>query len=130
MQNRDYDDHIYVSSLKGFRNFDFRTKTINLSEETNCYCNMYADKISVSALHSMNAAQINAIHYFEDNEEEIFKVILDNFENAYKAPKEELGLFYVNILNKNKEDICFTEYVFLNAKAEEVKLVMLKNTIV
>lgn len=127
MQNRDYDDYIFVASLNGFRSFNFRTKNINLSQETNCYCNMYANKVSVSALHSMNQSQINAIHYFEDHEAEIFKTILEHLKGIYKMPKEELGLFYINILNKSKENTCLAEYVFFNAKAEEIKVVLHKN---
>ena len=76
-QTRDYDDYVYISSIKGYRKVDDSGLEINLNQETDGYCNLYADNISLSYLHSMNNFQINAIHYFEENYEAIFKVVLD-----------------------------------------------------
>lgn len=100
---------------------------IDVTQETNGYCNMYAANIAVSYLHSMSDSQLNAIHYFEDNYEIIFKVLLDYLSGRFIDPKNELGFTYVNILNKNKENICFTEYTFIDSNGRKIKVSMYKS---
>ena len=75
MQTRDYDDYIFIASTLGFRKVDDGGLEIDAAKETDGYCNLYANNISVSYLHSMNSYQINAIHYFEENHDEIFLVL-------------------------------------------------------
>lgn len=130
MQTRDYDDYIYVSSIKGFRQVNDMHTSIDVNQETKGYCNMYADNIAVSYLHSMKAPQINAIHYFEDNYEIIFKALLEYLSERFKDPKNELGFSYVNILNKNKENICFTEYTFIDVDGCKIKVNMYKSQVI
>ena len=130
MQTRDYDDYIFVSSLNGFRSVDINNRIVDVSQETDGYCNLYADHISLSFLHSMNELQINAIHYFEDHHETIFNVLIDHLKKTYIQPKKELGFIYVNIVPENREDTCLTEYVFLNAKNHMVHIKMHKDVFI
>lgn len=127
MQTRDYDDYIFVSSLQGFRSVDINNRIIDLSQETDGYCNIYADHISLSFLHSMNELQINAIHYFEDHQKIIFNVIVDHLRKTYAAPKKELGFIYINVLQERREDACLTEYVFLNTENQKIRVKMYKD---
>jgi hypothetical protein len=130
MQTRDYDDYIYVDSTLGFRKVDDDGIKIDISKETDGYCNVYADNISVSYLHSMNDAQINAIHFFEENHNNIFHNILENLKEASTTPKLSLGFRHVNILNKEKDNFCYAEYVFINENNDKVILLAHKNEII
>lgn len=124
MQSRDYDDYIYVSSTLGFRKVNDDGNEVFVNQETDGYCNLYADSISVSYLHSMNDAQINAIHFFEENHENIFEVLMAHLSKRYQNPKLELGFRDVNILDENENEICFTEYAFIDAKKNKIKIKM------
>ncbi|MEP0265222.1 hypothetical protein [Dokdonia sp.] len=130
MQTRDYDDYIFVPSLNGFRSVDINNRIVDVSQETNGYCNIYANHISLSFLHSMDALQINAIHYFEDHQKIIFNVIVNHLKEIYAQPKKELGFIYINILPKSKEDTCLTEYVFLNTKNQKIRVKMYKDVFI
>ena len=130
MQIRDYDDRIYVSAIKEFRQVNNMHNGIDINQETNGYCNVYVDSIAVSYLHSMKEPQINAIHYFEDNFEVIFNTLLDYLSERFKDIKKELGFSSINILDENKENMCFTEYTFINVEENKVKLRMFKDKVI
>lgn len=130
MQTRDYDDRIYVSAIKEFRQVNNMHNGIDINQETNGYCNVYVDSIAVSYLHSMKEPQINAIHYFEDNFEVIFNTLLDYLSERFKDIKKELGFSSINILDENKENMCFTEYTFINVEENKVKLRMFKDKVI
>ena len=130
MQTRDYDDYIYIASTLGFRKVDDSGLEIDPSKETDGYCNLYANNISLSYLHSMNTFQINAIHYFEENHDEIFLALQLYLDEKYKKPEKELGFSSVNILDEYKEEMCFTVYTFIDLKKQKVIIKMYKNIII
>ena len=130
MQTRDYDDYIYIASTLGFRKIDDSGLEINILKETDGYCNLYANSISVSYLHSMNTFQINAIHYFEENHDEIFLELHLFLDEKYKNPEIELGFKSVNILDEHKDKMCFTEYTFIDAKKNKIKIMMHQKNII
>ena len=103
MQTRDYDDYIYIASTKGFRKVDNSGLEIDALKETDGYCNVYANNISVSYLHSMNDFQTNAIDYFEENHDEIFLALHLYLVEKYKDHEKELGFKSVNILDTHKD---------------------------
>lgn len=129
MQTRNYDDYIYIESTLGFRKVDNSGTEIDITQETDGYCNLYADNVSVSYLHNMNDFQVNAIHYFEKNQDEIFLELYLFLDESYKNLEKELGFKCVNILNENDKSICLTEYTFIDASKNKIKVKMLKNTI-
>jgi hypothetical protein len=129
MQTRDYDDYIYSSSTLGYRKVSDDGLEIDVNQETDGYFNLYADSISVSYLHSMDMDQINAIHYFEENTEQIFITLLEHLSKMYTNPKQELGFKHVNVLNENKQDYCFTEFTFIDAQNIKVTIKMHKDCI-
>lgn len=129
MQTRDYDDYIYIASTKGFRKVDDSGLEIDALKETDGYCNVYANNISVSYLHSMNAFQTNAIDYFEENHDEIFLALYLYLDEKYKDFEKELGFKSVNILDEHKDEMCYTEYTFINLKKQKVIIKMHKNNI-
>lgn len=126
MQTRDYDDYIFVDFSLGFRKVDAAGLEIEINKDTDGYCNLYANNISVSYLHSMDDCQINAIHFFEENHKEIFKIIIKFLSKKYKNPKQILGFRHVNVLNKNKHETCYTEYLFIDALKNKIKVTMHK----
>ncbi len=130
MQTRDYDDYIYIASTLGFRKVDDSGLEIDPSKETDGYCNLYANNISLSYLHSMNTFQINAIHYFEENHDEIFFALQLFLNEKYTNPEKELGFRSVNILDEYKEEMCFTAYTFIDLKKQKVIIKMYKNIII
>ncbi|MBU3011393.1 hypothetical protein KO506_08265 [Polaribacter vadi] len=127
MQTRDYDDYVYISSTEGFRKVDDSGSKIDENQKTDGYCNLYADNISLSYLHSMSDIQINAIHYFEENYEAIFKVLLAHLSKKYKNPKLELGFSSMNVLHEDKNEMCFTVYTFIDKEQNKIHLKMHKN---
>ena len=124
MQTRDYDDYLFVSSILGFRKVNDTGTEILVNQETDGYCNLYADSISVSYLHSMNDAQINAIHFFEENYQLIFEVLEAYLSKKYQNPKLELGFRHVNVLDENENEICYSEYVFIVEENKRLKIKM------
>ncbi|WP_431165127.1 hypothetical protein [Tenacibaculum halocynthiae] len=130
MQTRDYDCYVYIASTMGFRQLNENGDTIFINKETDGYCNIYVNNIAVSFLHSMNSKQINAIHYFENNHSDIFKILIDYLSNQFKSPKNELGFKHINILDENREGYCLTEYVFLTTNKEKIKVKLIKNIII
>jgi hypothetical protein len=124
MQTRDYDDYIYVSSTLGFRKVNDAGNEVFVNQETDGYCSCYADNTSVSYLHSMIDTQLNAIHFFEENHENIFEVLVAHLSKTYQNPKLALGFRHVNILDESKDKICYTEYVFIDAKKNNIKIKM------
>ncbi|AOW17967.1 hypothetical protein LPB03_11105 [Polaribacter vadi] len=130
MQTRDYDDYIYIASTLGFRKVDDSGLEIDASKETDGYCNLYANNISVSYLHSMNTFQINAIHYFEENHDEIFFALQLFLNEKYTNPEKELGFRSVNILDEHQNEMCFTEYTFIDLKNQKINIKMHKNRII
>ncbi|PQJ81853.1 hypothetical protein [Polaribacter glomeratus] len=122
MQTRDYDDYIYIPSILGFRKVNDIGNEIFVHQETDGYCNIYADNISVSYLHSMNELQINSIHFFEDHHKNIFEVLLAHLSKNFKNPKLELGFRHVNVVDEN--EICNSEYVFIDSTKKKVKITM------
>lgn len=130
MQTRDYDDYVYISSSLGFRKVNDAGNKVFLDIETDGYCNLYADNISVSYLHSMNNFQIKAIHYFEENYQLVFKILLIYLSKFYKNPKLLLGFRHVNVLNDYKDDMCYLEYVFIDSKGSSISIKMGKNQVI
>ena len=130
MQTRDYDDYVYIASTLGFRKVDDWGLEIDVLKETDGYCNLYAGNISLSYLHSMDTYQINAIHYFEENHEALFEVLLAHLAKKYKNPKLELGFKCVNILYKHKNEMCYASYDFIDANKQKIKIMMHQDTIV
>ncbi|MGB1309253.1 MAG: hypothetical protein ACPG6B_10100 [Oceanihabitans sp.] len=129
MQTRDYDDYIFITSTLGFRKVNDLGNQINQGQETDGYCNMYANSIAVSYLHSMQEPQLNAIHFFEENHEIIFKTIYKQLLKKYQNPKLELGFRHVNILDSHKKEVCFTEYVFVDSNQKKVVIKMHKDQV-
>ena len=130
MQKRDYDDTIYISSLKGFRQVNNQHTGIILEEETDMYCSMYVDGTAVSYLHSMSSQQINAIDYFEDNHKVVFNVLIKHFSKLYTKPKERLGFASINILSSSLDDCCYSEYKFIDDLDKKVKILLHKSNLV
>ena len=130
MQTRDYDDYIYVNSTLGFRKVTDDGTEIVLMQETDGYCNMYADNISVSYLHSMNDFEVNAIHNFEENHQTIFSILLNYLKKTFLQPKSKLGFSHVNILYEHKDIMCFTEYVFIDEVKNKISIMMHKDSII
>lgn len=130
MQTRDYDDYIFIASTLGFRKVDDSGLEIDTAKETDGYCNMYANNISVSYLHSMNTYQINAIHYFEENHDEIFFALQLFLDEKFTNPEKELGFRSVNILDEHKNEMCFTEYTFIDLKKQKINIKMHKDSII
>jgi len=130
MQTRDYDDRIYVSSIEGFRQVNNMHDAIDLKQETNGYCNMYADGVAVSYLHCMKEPQLNAIHFFEDHYQTIFEALLTALSEKFTEPKRELGFSSVNILNDESENMCFTMYTFIDIDGNKVKIKMFKDQVI
>lgn len=130
MQTRDYDDRIYVSSLKGFRQVNKMHNAIDIHQETIGYCNMYVDGVVVSYLQSMKKPQLNAIHFFEDHYQTIFEALLKSLSEKFTDPKKELGFSSVNILNEESENMCFTLYTFIDVGGSKVKIKMFKDIII
>ena len=130
MQTRDYDDYIFIASTLGFRKVDDGGLEIDAAKETDGYCNLYANNISVSYLHSMNSYQINAIHYFEENHDEIFLVLHLYLDEKYTNPEKELGFRSVNILDEHQNEMCFTKYTFIDFKNQKINIKMHKNRII
>ncbi|RBW56513.1 hypothetical protein DS884_13685 [Tenacibaculum sp. E3R01] len=130
MQTRDYDCYIYIASRMGFRLLNDNGDTIFIDKETDGYCNMYANNIAVSFLHSMNKKQINAIHYFENNHPKIFEVLVNHLSNQFKLPKDELGFKCINILDQFIDDFSIVEYIFIKANKEKIKVKMFKSILV
>ena len=130
MQTRDYDDYIYIPSSLGFRKINDAGNKVFLDIETDGYCNLYADNISISYLHNMNDFQVNAIHYFEENHLTIFKKVLSYLSNFYKNAKLELGFRHVNVLNDYKDDMCYLEYVFIDSKGSSISIKMGKDQVI
>lgn len=130
MQTRDYDDYVYVSSIEGFKKVDDSGLEINVNQETDGYCNLYADNISLSYLHSMSDVQINAIHYFEENHKEIFTVLFAHLSKKYTNPKSELGFSFMNVLVGHKDEMCYTEYAFIDSEKNQIKIKMHKNKVI
>lgn len=124
MQTRDYDDYIYVKSILGFRKVNDDGLEIDVNQETDGYFNLYSDSISVSYLHSMSDSQINAIHFFEENHQLIFEVLVAYLSKKYSNPKLELGFRHVNILDENEDEICYSEYVFMDKENKRLKIKM------
>jgi hypothetical protein len=129
MQTRDYDDYIFSSAILGYRKVSDDGLKINIDQETDGYFNLYSDSISVSYLHSMDTHQINAIHYFEENEHTIFNILLHYLSKKYTNPKLVLGFSHVNILEDQLKEYSYTEYVFINADNKKIVILMLKNNI-
>lgn len=92
MQTRDYDDYLFSSATLRYRKVSDDGLVINVAQESDGYFNLYAGNISVSYLHSMEMHEINAIHYFEENERTIFKILLHHLSKKYTNPKLVLGL--------------------------------------
>lgn len=130
MQTRDYDDYLYIPSTLGFRKVDDAGTTIDNKKETDGYCNLYANSISVSYLHNMRDAQINAIHFFEEHHDTIFLQILLYLEKEYSNPLLQLGFRHVNILEKEKDTCCYTEYVFIDVNEKKITLTLHKQEVV
>ena len=130
MQTRDYDDYIYIASTLGFRKVDDSGLEIDVAKETDGYCNVYANNISVSYLHSMNNFQTNAIEYFEENHDAIFLALLLYLDDSYLNPAHELGFKCVDILDEYKDELCFAEYTFIDANKQKIKIMMHKNNII
>jgi len=130
MQTRDYDDHIYVFSLKGFRQVNDQHTGIITDQETDMYCTMYADGIAVSNLHSMSSEQLNAIHYFEENHVIIFNALVEHLSKVYTKPKEKLGFTSINILNSGQDDSCYSEYTFIDESGKKIKITLHKNKLI
>lgn len=129
MQTRDYDDYVYVSSTLGFRKVNDNGDKIDVNLETDGYCNLYSDSIAVSYLHSMSDFETNAIHYFEEHHNKIFQNLLKHLSAIYANPKLELGFRHVNILDSQKEEMCFTEYVFIDVNQKKVTIKMYKDEV-
>lgn len=130
MQTRDYDDYVYIASNKGFRKVDDSGSEININQETDGYCNLYANNISLSYLHSMNDFQTNSIHFFEENHDEIFLELELFLGDKYKDTEKELGFKCVNILNEYKDEMCFAAYQFIDANNNKIEIIMHKNKII
>ena len=130
MQARHYDDRIYISSLKGFRQVNNQHNGILLEEETDKYCSMYVNGVAVSYLHSMSPQQINAIHYFEENHKVVFNVLMEHFSELYPKSKERLGFASINILKHSLDDCCYSEYKFIDHLGKKVKILLHKNSLV
>lgn len=56
--------------------------------------------------------------------------LLDYLSERFKEPKNELGFSSINILNENKESICFSEYTFIDVEGNKIKLKMFKNKVI
>ena len=130
MQTRNYDDTIYISSLKGFRQVNKQHTAIILEEETARFCNMYVNGIAVSYSHSMSSQQINAIHYLEDNHKMIFTVLVKYLSKQYPKPKERLGFTSINLLNHGLDDCCYSAYTFIDSLGKKVIILLHKSPIV
>lgn len=130
MQTRDYDDYMYIASTLGFRKVGDSGLEININQETDGYCNVYANNISVSYLHSMNTFQTNAIEYFEENHDAIFLALYLYLDEKYKDFEKELGFKSVNILEEHKEEMCFAAYTFIDAKKNKIEIIMHQNNVI
>lgn len=130
MQNRDYDCYIEVPSIIGFRQLDDSFLSIIPNQETNGYTNMYADGIAVSYLHDMEEQQLNAIHFFEDNQITIINVLTQYLSKTFQNPRMELGLASINILNEFRDGICFVSYKFLDASGNKIVVKLHKDNVV
>jgi len=119
MQTRSYDCYIEVTDIKGYRQVNEDFTAVILDQETNCYTNLYVDNIAVSFLHSMEEEQLNAIHFFEDNQGVIISVITDYLAKTFKNPKQELGLDCINILNEHEDAICYVTYRFIDVSGNK-----------
>ncbi|GAB5558056.1 MAG: hypothetical protein SchgKO_22690 [Schleiferiaceae bacterium] len=130
MQTRDYDDYIHVPSLVGFRQVIDLNRKIDVTTETDAHCNMYVDGKAASYNHSMDDDQLNAIHFFEENQEAIFSVMTNHLAKNYDNPKMQMGMASINILNESKDKVCIAEYKWIDFHQKAVYIRLHRDTVV